>query len=249
MKSQGKVSVPTSNGRETHPVVSHKAWLAARTELLKKEKAFTRQRDKLSRQRRKLPWEKVDKQYVFDTPDGKQTLADLFGKRSQLVVYHFMFPAEWEEGCKHCSFWADHFDAMGAHLNHRDVSFAAISRAPLSKLEAFKKRMGWHFKWVSSGGNDFNYDFQVSFRPQEIESGSVVYNYKKTRMDMTDREGASVFYKEPSGGVFHTYSTYARGIDMLNNTYQFLDLVPKGRDEDGLEFTQAWVQFHDSYSD
>ena len=230
-----------------HRVVSHKAWIEARRKFLAKEKKFTRLRDELARQRRALPWEKVDKDYVFDGPKGPETLSELFDGRSQLVVYHFMFAPEWSEGCKHCSFWADNFNGLGIHLNHRDVSFVAISRAPLAKLEAFRKRMGWSFKWVSSGQNDFNYDYQASFTPQEVESGAAFFNYSKSDVGVTDREGVSVFYKDPSGAVFHTYSSYARGIDMLNTAYHYLDLVPKGRDEDGLEFTQAWVRYHDRY--
>jgi predicted dithiol-disulfide oxidoreductase (DUF899 family) len=232
-----------------HRVVLRDEWLAARTAFLQKEKEFTRLRDDLSRQRRELPWVKVDKPYVFVGPRGKETLADLFEKRSQLVVYHFMFPPDWDAGCKHCSFWADNFDGVRVHLNHRDVSFVAISRAPLDKIEPFKKRMGWSFKWVSSSETDFNYDYQASFTPEQIRSGAVFYNYAKTKMDMTDREGVSVFYKDGAGVVFHTYSSYARGIDMLNGAYHFLDLVPKGRDEDHLEFTQAWVRYHDRYED
>ncbi|TMG94399.1 MAG: DUF899 domain-containing protein [Betaproteobacteria bacterium] len=230
-----------------HRVVSHKAWIEARRKFLAKEKKFTRLRDELARQRRALPWEKVDKDYVFDGPKGPETLSELFDGRSQLVVYHFMFAPEWSEGCKHCSFWADNFNGLGIHLNHRDVSFVAISRAPLAKLEAFRKRMGWSFKWVSSGQNDFNYDYQASFTPQEVESGAAFFNYSKSDVGVTDREGVSVFYKDQSGAVFHTYSSYARGIDMLNTAYHYLDLVPKGRDEDGLEFTQAWVRYHDRY--
>ena len=237
----------TRKGVEKHRVVSHKAWIEARRKFLAKEKKFTRLRDELSRQRRALPWEKVDKQYVFEGQEGGETLAELFDGKSQLVVYHFMFAPEWSEGCKHCSFWADNFNGLGIHLNHRDVSFVAISRAPLAKLEAFRKRMGWSFKWVSSGQNDFNYDYQASFTPQEVESGAAFFNYSKSDVGVTDREGISVFYKDPSGAVFHTYSSYARGIDMLNTAYHYLDLVPKGRDEDALEFTQAWVRYHDKY--
>ena len=234
---------------EAHPVVSHDAWLAARTALLAKEKEFTRLRDELSRERRALPWEKVDKEYVFEGPRGKQTLADLFERRSQLVVYHFMFNPEADEGCKHCSFWADNFNGIGAHLNHRDVSFVAVSRAPLAKIERFKRRMGWGFTWVSSAPNDFNYDYQVSFTPEQIRSGTMIYNYAPLDMDIADREGVSVFYRDPRGAVYHTYSCYARGIDMLNIAYNYLDLVPKGRDEDGLAFTQGWVRYHDRYED
>ena len=232
-----------------HPVVSREEWLSARTAFLAKEKEFTRLRDDLSRQRRALPWVKVEKSYVFEGPKGKETLADLFGKRNQLFVYHFMFNPDGNEGCKHCSFWADNFNGIDIHLAHRDVSFVAISRAPLSKIEAFKKRMGWSFEWVSSFKNDFNYDYQASFTPEAIQSGTVFYNYAKTNMNMSDREGASVFYKDSSGAVFHTYSCYARGIDMLNGAYHFLDLVPKGRDEERLEFTQSWVRHHDRYED
>jgi predicted dithiol-disulfide oxidoreductase (DUF899 family) len=230
-----------------HRVVSHKAWIEARRKFLAKEKKFTRLRDALARQRRALPWERVEKRYVFDAPKGEETLAELFGARSQLVVYHFMFAPDWNEGCKHCSFWADNFNGLGIHLNHRDVSFIAISRAPLAKLDAFKKRMGWSFKWVSSGRNDFNYDYQASFTPQEVESGAAFFNYSKSDVGVTDREGVSVFYKDEGGAVFHTYSSYARGIDILNTAYHYLDLVPKGRDEDTLEFTQSWVRFHDKY--
>jgi len=237
----------TSSALKDHPVVSHEKWLAARTAFLAKEKEFTRLRDQLSRERRALPWEKVDKAYVFDGPRGKETLADLFENRSQLIVYHFMFSPDWDEGCPHCSFWADNFNGVDVHLNHRDVTFLAVSRAPLAKIESFKKRMGWSFKWVSSGDGDFNYDFQVSFRPEEVKAGKAFYNYK-TYMDMTDREGTSVFYRDKAGAVFHTYSAYARGIDLMNTAYNYIDLTPKGRDEDQLSFTQAWVRHHDRYS-
>jgi predicted dithiol-disulfide oxidoreductase (DUF899 family) len=232
---------------DDHPVVSREAWLAARVALLAKEKEFTRQRDALARARRALPWVRVDKRYVFDGPRGEATLADLFGPRSQLVVYHFMFAPEWDAGCKHCSFWADNFDHIPIHLAHRDVRFVAISRAPLAKIEAFKRRMGWSFDWLSSSRTDFNYDFGVSFTPEQMRSGAPVYNYTQPNPDVTDREGVSVFYKDAGGGIFHTYSTYARGIDVLNCAYNYLDLVPKGRDEDALAFTQSWVRHHDDY--
>jgi predicted dithiol-disulfide oxidoreductase (DUF899 family) len=238
-----------SNGLKGHPVVSHEEWLSTRTAFLAREKEFTRLRDELSRQRRELPWEKVDKQYVFDGPNGKETLAELFENRSQLVVYHFMFPPEDDEGCPHCSFWADNFNGIGVHLNHRDVTFVAISRAPLAKIELFKQRMGWSFKWVSSFQSDFNYEYQASFPPDAVQRGAVFYNYTQMDAGMMDREGASVFYKDENGAVFHTYSCYARGIDMLNGTYHFLDLVPKGRDEQGLDDPQAWVRHHDKYTD
>ena len=237
------------SGPVQRPVVSREEWLAARKALLEKEKTFTRLRDDLSRQRREMPWVKVEKPYVFEGPNGRETLADLFENRSQLVVYHFMFNPEWDQGCPHCSFWADNFNPNAVHLKHRDVTLVAVSRAPLAKIEPFRKRMGWSFKWVSSFGNDFNYDYQVSFRPGDLQTGPVVYNYAKTTMppNMEDREGVSVFYKDGGGAVFHTYSTYARGLDMLNTAYNYLDLVPKGRDEGNLEFTQAWVRHHDRY--
>jgi predicted dithiol-disulfide oxidoreductase (DUF899 family) len=238
-----------SLGLKNHPVVSREEWLAARTTLLAKEKDFTRLRDELSRQRRALPWVKVDKPYVFNGPSGQETLADLFEHRSQLIVYHFMFPPDWDEGCEHCSFWADSFNGSGVHLQHRDVTFVAISRAPLAKIEPFKQRMGWSFKWVSAFQSEFNNDYQVSFTPEEMQSGTAFYNYVQTDPGITDREGISVFSQDESGTVFHTYSCYARGIDMMNATYQYLDLVPKGRDEQGLEDPQAWVRHHDRYED
>jgi predicted dithiol-disulfide oxidoreductase (DUF899 family) len=239
-----------SSANQDHAVVSHEKWLAARTAFLAKEKEFTRLRDDLSRQRRQLPWEKVEKTYVFDGPRGKESLDDLFEGRSQLAVYHFMFSPDWSEGCPSCSFWADNFNGIDVHLKHRDAAFVAISRAPLSKLQAYEKRMGWSFKWLSSGQNDFNYDYGVSFRPEDTAKGNVVYNYKKDpKMNMADREGMSVFSKDARGQIFHTYSTYARGIDILNGAYNWLDMVPKGRDEDHLEFTQAWVRRHDRYDD
>jgi len=227
--------------------VSHEQWIAARKQLLRKEKAFTHLRDRLSAQRRALPWEHVEKEYVFEGSDGKETLADLFDGRSQLVVYHFMYPPQWDAGCPSCSFWADNFDHNIVHLAHRDVTMVAISRAPYRKLAAYRKRMGWHFKWMSSHGNDFNFDYQVSFRPEQLAKGRAVYNYKIQDPGVSDREGASVFYKGPKGAVFHTYSAYARGIDMLNAAYHYLDLVPKGRDEAGHKFTQFWVRRHDEY--
>ncbi len=237
----------TSDAIPGHAIVSHEQWLAARTAFLAKEKEFTRLRDELSRHRRELPWEKVEKDYLFDGPKGKESLSDLFGTRSQLVVYHFMFAPEAEAGCPHCSFWADNFNGIGVHLNQRDVTFVAISRAPLARLDAFKKRMGWNFKWLSSGQNSFNYDHYASFTPAEVKDSTVFFNYEKTNPGREDREGVSVFYKDPSGAVFHTYSTYGRGIDMLNTAHHYLDLVPKGRDEESLEFSQAWVRYHDQY--
>jgi len=239
-----------SKKTESHPVVSHDKWIKARTAFLVKEKEFTRKRDELAKQRRALPWEKVEKNYVFDGLQGKESLADLFAGKSQLIVYHFMFTPDWSEGCPSCSFWADNFNGIPIHLKHRDVSFVAISRAPLAKLQAFQKRMGWDFKWLSSGSNDFNYDLGVSFRPEDIAKGRVVYNYEKDPgMKMADREGASAFYKNAKGEIFHTYSAYARGIDLMNAAYNYLDIAPKGRDEKVLEWTQAWVRHHDRYDD
>ena len=230
-------------------VVSPAEWLKARKAHLAKEKEFTQLRDELSRQRRELPWEKVEKQYVFDGPSGKETLADLFGKRSQLIVYHFMLGPGWKEGCASCSFLADHFDGAAIHLAQRDVTLAVISRAPFAEIEAFKKRMAWQFKWVSSFGSDFNYDYHVSFTPEEKATGKVTYNYDVTEFPSEEAPGASVFFKDKTGDIFHTYSSYARGLDILVGTYNFLDLAPKGRDEDGLAFTMSWVRHHDRYNE
>jgi predicted dithiol-disulfide oxidoreductase (DUF899 family) len=229
-----------------HKVVSLNEWLDARKQFLIQEKEFTRLRDQLSQQRRELPWVKVEKNYVFEGPGGKTTLLELFEGRSQLVVYHFMFAPDWEEGCPSCSFWADNFNEVGVHLNHRDVTLVAISRAPWEKLEAFKRRMGWNFKWLSSGNNDFNYDYHVSFTPEALK-GQVEYNYAKQE-GYSDLPGVSVFYKNGNGNTYHTYSAYARGIDILNTAYHYLDLVPKGRDEaDQKPHSQAWVRYHDKY--
>jgi len=244
-KSNGKIKIAINGGMAEHSVVSHDQWMSARKKLLAKEKKFNRDRDALTELRRELPWKKVEKQYVFDSPEGKESLDDLFEKHSQLLVYHFMFAPEWKEGCPHCSFWADHYDAMGVFLAARDTAFAVISRAPVSKIGPFQKRMGWKFKWVSSGRNDFNYDLMVSFPPQQVESGHIFYNYADQKRELnSDREGASAFYKH-EGTVYHTYSTYARGIDLLNSTYNWLDLTAKGRDEG--KMGQFWVKFHDRY--
>jgi len=227
-----------------HPVVSREQWMSDRKAFLAKEKEFTRLRDDLSRQRRELPWVKVEKEYVFEGPKGKEKLADLFENRSQLIVYHFMFSPEWDAGCPHCSHWADNFNGVIVHLNHRDVTMVAISRAPYSKLAAYEKRMGWSFKWLSSHDNDFNFDYHVSFTPDELKK-KALYNYTMQDPGSADREGTSVFFKDRSGNVFHTYSTYARGIDMMNVDYQYLDLVPKGRDEG--DRGPYWVRRHDEY--
>jgi predicted dithiol-disulfide oxidoreductase (DUF899 family) len=234
---------------ENHKVVPHGEWIEARQQFLAKEKEFTRLRDQLSQQRRDLPWERVDREYVFDGPNGKETLSDLFAGRSQLIVYHFMFGSDWEAGCPSCSFWADNFNGIVVHLNQRDVTFLAVSRAPFSTLAAYRERMGWSFKWVSSLANDFNRDYHVSFTPEEVAKGEIDYNYTMHRPFGTEMPGASAFYKDPSGKVFHTYSTYARGLDILNVAYHYLDLVSKGRDEAGQKpHPQAWVRRHDDYN-
>ncbi|HEX9489405.1 MAG TPA: thioredoxin family protein [Stellaceae bacterium] len=228
-----------------HKVVSSGEWIDARKQLLIKEKEFTRLRDQLSQQRRDLPWEAVTKAYVFHGPNGKEDLPALFGGRSQLIIYHFMFDPSWDAGCPHCSRWADNFNGIIVHLNQRDVTMIAVSRAPYLKLAAYEKRMGWSFKWVSSSDTDFNRDYHVSFTPEELAKKEALYNYARQDPSASEREGISVFYKDPSGRVFHTYSTYARGIEALNVDYQYLDLVPKGRDEDGRG--PFWVRRHDEY--
>ena len=232
----------------THTVVSPDQWALARRELLTKEKELLKLRDQLSQARRDLPWERVEAAYVFEGAAGRETLASLFGNHNQLLVYHFMFAPDWEAGCKSCSFWADNFDGVTAHLGQRDVALAAISRAPYAKLKAFALRMGWQFKWVSSADSDFNYDYRVSFRAEDVEAGSAQYNHAPYAGSMTDLPGLSVFFKDTDGSLFHTYSTYARGLDPLNSAYQLLDLVPKGRDEAGLAGTMAWVKLHDLYT-
>jgi predicted dithiol-disulfide oxidoreductase (DUF899 family) len=228
-----------------HQIVSREEWLAARKALLAREKAFTKERDALSQERRRLPWVKVDKTYVFEGPAGTETLADLFAGRNQLLVYHFMFGPDWTAGCPSCSFWADNYNGAVVHLSHRDVSLVAISRAPLAKLESYRNRMGWSFKWVSSYGTDFNRDYHVSFTPAEQKTAD--YNYKAAGFGSSEAPGVSVFIKGTDGQIFHTYSCYARGLDMLNGAYHLLDLVPKGRDEQGLSYPMAWVRRHDEY--
>jgi predicted dithiol-disulfide oxidoreductase (DUF899 family) len=228
---------------------THEEWVAARKAFLAKEKEFTRLRDELSRQRRELPWEKVEKNYTFDGLEGKQTLADLFAGRSQLIIYHFMFGPGWSEGCPSCSYLADHFDGAAIHLAHRDVTLAVISRAPIAEIEAFKKRMGWRFPWVSSFNSDFNYDYHVSFPAEARAAGKVEYNYEQSDFPSDEGPGLSAFYKDPAGEIFHTYSSYARGLDILVGTYNFLDMAPKGRDEGGLAHSMAWVRHHDKYDE
>lgn len=229
-----------------HTIVSQNEWLAARKALLAEEKQFTKARDALSAARRDLPWLKVEKNYVFDGPDGKETLAQLFGGRSQLIVYHFMLGPGWVQGCPSCSLLADHFDGANVHLAQRDVTLVVVSRAPLAEIAAYQKRMGWKFKWVSSYGSDFNHDFHVSFTPEEKAAGKVDYNYVMTEFPSEEAPGISAFIKD-DGAVFHTYSAYARGLDILVGAYNFLDLAPKGRDEDALPWSMAWVKRHDEY--
>ena len=223
---------------QNHKVVSRDAWLAARDEHLAKEKDFTRLRDQLSQERRDLPWVRVDDQYVFDGPKGEESLSEVFEGRSQLIVYHFMFHPSWSEGCVYCSFCADNFNGIITHLNHRDAAMVAISRAPLAQLEAFKKRMGWTFRWLSSFDSGFNRDYHVSIAQEGAEKG-----------ENEEAPGISVFHRDEDGDIFHTYSCYARGLDMLNGAYHYLDLLPKGRDEAGLPYAQAWVRHHDKYDE
>jgi predicted dithiol-disulfide oxidoreductase (DUF899 family) len=232
---------------QQHNIVSREEWIAARKALMAREKELTQARDALSRQRRELPWVKVDKDYVFDGPNGKVTLGDLFTGRPQLVVQHVMFAPEWDAACKSCSFWVDGFDRMVPHLAARDTTMVAISLAPLAKLEAFKTRMGWTFDWVSSGANDFNYDYGVSFTRQQIDAGNAQYNYGTTPLYGPELPGISVFYRDEAGTVFHTYSTFARGLDMMNAAYHYLDLTPLGRHEDGLPYPMDWVRLRDQY--
>lgn len=232
-----------------HVVVSHQEWLAARKKLQAAEKVFTRERDRISQLRRELPWEEVTTEYVFDGPQGPRSLSDIFDDRRQLVVYHFMFAPDWDAGCRSCSFWADNFNPICVHLNHRDVTMAAISRAPYEKLAAYRKRMGWSFPWYSSNRNTFNYDYSVSFSEADLAKGHTIYNYREYELvdDDTDEPGISVFYKDDSGRIFHTYSTYSRGIDLMNTAYNYLDLVPKGRDEG--DVIMGWLRRHDEYDD
>jgi predicted dithiol-disulfide oxidoreductase (DUF899 family) len=230
-----------------HKIVTGPEWLEARKALLVKEKELTLARDALAQARRELPWERVEKRYSFDGPNGQETLSDLFEGRSQLIVYHFMFGPNAEVGCKSCSFWADNFNGIVSHLKQRDVTFVAISRAAWPKLRAFQERLGWSFKWLSSGQSDFNFDYQASFRAEDRAAGRLVYNYAPTQTSNDDLVGISVFCKDESGAIFHTYSSYGRGVEMVNTAYHYLDLVPKGRDEASLPHPQAWVKFHDLY--
>jgi len=230
-------------------VVSEAEWFSARKELLAKEKEFTRLRDELSRQRRELPWQKVEKRYQFEGRKGKESLAELFDSRRQLIVYHFMLGPGWSEGCKWCSFLGDHFDGLTIHLANRDTTLVVVSRAPLAEIEAFKKRMGWQFKWVSSFESDFNFDYHVSFSKDEVVKGEVYYNYSMQGFPSEEAPGASVFYKDEKGDLFHSYSTYGRGLDIFLGTYNFLDITPKGRGEDALASPMEWLRHHDRYSE
>ncbi|RJF95060.1 DUF899 domain-containing protein [Noviherbaspirillum saxi] len=230
-----------------HPVVSRDRWIAERKTLLAHEKELTRLHDQIARERRALPWVHIDKNYVFDGLEGRRTLADLFEGRRQLLVQHFMFGPGWEQGCKSCSFMADHIDGMNVHLAHRDVTLLVVSRAPLAEIERFRQRMGWQFKWVSSHGSDFNHDFGVSFTPEEQAKGEVPYNYVMQSFPMEEAPGISIFYKDYAGEIFHTYSTYGRGVEVMMGTYNLLDLTPKGRDEHNSVDTMDWVRHHDRY--
>lgn len=229
----------------THTIATRDKWLEARLDLLAAEKDLTQRSDEVARLRRQLPWVRVDKNYVFEGPDGPVTLADLFDGRSQLIVQQFMLAPGWEQGCKSCSFMADHTDGMTVHLAHRDATMVAISRAPLAEIERFRQRMGWQFKWVSSYGNDFNYDFGVSFTPEEVAKGKLNYNFGQSSFATEELPGVSVFVKDEAGNVYHTYSTYGRGVEVMMGTYRMLDLTPKGRDEQG--HNMAWVRHHDRY--
>ncbi len=230
-----------------HAIVSPEAWLDARRDLLAAEKDLTRRTDSVAELRRRLPWVRVETRYVFDGPDGPVTLEDLFGGSSQLLIQHFMLGPGWEQGCPSCSFMADHADGMVVHLAHRDVAFAAVSRAPLAEIERFRGRMGWRFPWVSSHGNSFNRDFRVSFTPEEIAAGEVDYNYARPARAGQEMPGLSVFFRAEDGSVFRTYSAYGRGVEAMIGTYRMLDLMPKGRDEGGLDYTMQWVRHHDRY--
>jgi predicted dithiol-disulfide oxidoreductase (DUF899 family) len=247
MSTNATLSEPQDPGRD-RAVVSREEWIEARKQLLEKEKEATRLSDRIAAERRALPWVKVDKTYLFDTPGGKVSLADLFAGRSQLVIYHFMFGPDWQEGCPSCSFVSDHFDGTLPHLAARDVTVAAVSRAPLAKIEDFKKRMGWRFEWVSSFGTDFNYDFDVSFTPEQMQQGKAYYNYQEIEVPLEDLSGFSIFYKNGDGEIFHTYSTFGRGAEEVLGSYMLLDLTPKGRNENGPNFNLTdWVRHHDRY--
>ncbi|HEY4316173.1 MAG TPA: thioredoxin family protein [Herbaspirillum sp.] len=230
-----------------HPVVSSEQWRSRRRALLAREKELSHLRDQIASERRALPWERVEKNYIFDTAQGKRTLAELFGGRRQLLVQHFMFGPGWEQGCPNCSFMADHTDGMNVHLAHRDITLVAVSRASLAEIERFRRRMGWRFDWVSSHDSDFNFDFDVSFTPEAQAKGEIYYNYGTRSFKAEEMPGISVFYKDDAGQVFHTYSTYGRGVEAMIGAYTLLDLTPKGRDERDVPRKMEWVRHHDRY--
>ena len=241
------MTTATEINLRTHPVVPGEQWLARRRALLAREKELTRLRDQVAAERRALPWARIDKDYVFDAPEGRRALADLFEGRRQLLVQHFMFGPGWEQGCQSCSFMADHLGGMAVHLAQRDVALLVVSRAPLADIERFRARMGWQFKWVSSSGNDFNRDFRVSFSPEERATGKVDYNFGPTAFPSEEAPGISVFYKDDAGTLYRTYSTYGRGVEAMMGTYDLLDLTPKGRDEHNSAYPMDWVRHHDRY--
>ena len=247
MKTQAAGAATTSQVTTNHPVVSRDEWVAERKTLLAHEKELTRLRDRLARERRALPWVRIDKHYTFDTCEGRRTLPELFDGRHQLLVQHFMFAPGWEQGCPSCSYMADHIDGMNVHLEHRDLTLVAVSRAPLADIERFRQRMGWRFNWVSSHGSDFNYDFGVSFTPEEVAKGDLCYNYGTTPYTHEEAPGLSVFYKDDAGEVFHTYSTYGRGVEVMMGTYNMLDLTPNSRGEGDVKHKMEWVRHHDCY--
>jgi len=238
------ISEPSS---ENHRVVTREEWVGERKALLAREKDLTRLRDQIARERRALPWVRIDTNYIFDAPEGRRTLAELFEGRRQLLVQHFMLAPGWEQGCPSCSFMADHSDGMTVHLAHRDLTLVAVSRAPLAEIERFRQRMGWRFKWVSAHGSDFNYAFGVSFTPQEVANGKLSYNYGSWPFASEEWPGISVFYQDAGGQIFHTYSTYGRGVEVMMGTYNMLDLTPKGRDERDVDHKMEWVRHHDRY--
>jgi predicted dithiol-disulfide oxidoreductase (DUF899 family) len=246
MKTQTPTSMNTPSF-ETPVIASPEKWLAARRELLREEKEFTRLQDKMNARRRALPWVKIDQPYTFAAPEGQVTLADLFGDKRQLMVQHFMLGPGWRQGCKSCSFMLDHFNATVVHLAARNVAFAVVSHAPLAEIMPFKRRMGWDVNWVSAGGTTFNRDFHVSFTAEEFASGEVYYNYTKQPFPQQEAPGISVFARDDAGAVYHTYSTYGRGVEIVMGTYHLLDLVPKGRDEEGMEYGMEWLRHHDRY--
>ena len=236
-----------SAGSASHPVVPDALWTERRLQLLAREKELTRLHDQVAAERRALPWRRITKDYVFDTPTGKRTLADLFDGRRQLLVQHFLFGPGWEQGCPSCSYMADHADGMTIHLAHRDITFVAVSRAPLADILRFRERMGWRFDWVSSNGSDFNFDFGVSFTPEDLATGEVLYNFHKGYFPAEEAPGLSVFCKDDAGTVFHTFSTFGRGVEVMMGAYQLMDLTPQGRNERDVFYKMEWVRHHDRY--